>query len=284
LIKHAGDKIKYIFLLPAVLLAGLFIFWPLYELFILSMQKTNFITSKFVGVKNYINLFSNKAFIQSIFNSLFYIILLVIGQIGGAGFLALLSCNLSKKWHDFVRFAFYIPIISAGVFIASMWKWIFHLNGPLNWLLNICGIKSIVWFAQGITGIPAISFVVIMASLGTNAIMILASILSIETSMFDQAQIDGASWFQIKIKIILPQIFPILMMLGFMSAINAMAIFETIQFLAPYEYTATIVYNIYDMAFTLSKHGMASAGAIILLFITIGMTLLKNKIEIGINK
>jgi ABC-type sugar transport system permease subunit len=277
LIRH--DKIKYVFLFPAILLAGIFVFWPLINLFVISLQKTNFISIKFVGIKNYIDLFQNKAFLQSIVNSGFYIILLVIGQIGGATFLSLLVCNLHKKWHDFVRFAFYIPIISSGVFISALWKWVFHLNGPLNWFLGLFNIEPIIWFAQSISGIPAISFIVITAAIGTNAIMILASILSIDTSMLEQAQIDGASWFQIKIKIILPQIVPILLMLGLVSAINAMAIFENVQMLAPYEQTSTMVYSIYNMAFTLSKHGLAAAGAVVLLFITIGITLLKNKIE-----
>ena len=278
------SKLKYIFLFPALLLAGVFIFWPLLELFIYSFQKTNFITTRFVGLKNYTDLFNNKAFLQSIKNSFFYIILLVIGQIGGATFLSLLVCNLSKKWHDFIRFAFYIPIITAGVFISALWKWVFHADGPLNWFLSLFGIEKILWFAQGSTGILAISLIVTIASLGTNMIMILASILSIDTSMFDQAQIDGASWFQIKIKIILPQIVPILAMLSLMTIINAMAVFENVQMLAPYTYTATIVYTIYDMAFTLSRHGLASAGAVILLFITMAITLLKNRIENEMSK
>ncbi len=274
-----NNKVKYLFILPAILLTLIFIIWPLFELFKLSLYKTNFITTKFVGLENYLMIFQDPKFVQSIVNSLFYIILLVIGQIGGATFLSLLVCNLSKKWHDFTRFAFYIPLLSSGLIISQFWKWIFHMNGPLNWLLGLFGIAPVMWFAQSITGIPAVALVVIVASWGTNVIIILAAILSIEQSMVEQARIDGASWFQIKMKIILPQLWSTIILLSFVSAINAIAIIENIIFLAPYQTTATLVYAVYDYAFTMGKHGLASAGAVFILVISVFLSLIKNKIE-----
>jgi ABC-type sugar transport system permease subunit len=271
--------LKYILLIPAILFYTLFTIWPIAEVVKLSLYKTNFIVSKFVGLDNYIAIFSDNNFLLSIVNSLFYALLLIPGQIIVSLFFSLYIYNMKKRWIDVSRILFYIPVLSAGIIIAQSWQWIFKFEGPVNWLIGLFGISPINYFGQGITSIPVISFIVIMTTFGSNIIIILASILSIDKSLLEAAKIDGASEGQIKWYVIIPMIKNTLILIGLLAAINAFQIFEYILQLSPQAFTFTMTYNIYSESFLYGKYGIGAAEAIVLLIITILLSLLKKKVE-----
>ena len=270
---------KYLLLLPSFIFYLLFTIWPLIKVFELSLFKTNFITSSFVGFDNYINSFQDQAFIQSVINSVFYVIVLVPSQILVSLSFALLLYRMSRKWQDISRIFIYLPTLSAGIIIASLWRWVFHFNGLANWLIGLFGLKPVEWFGGFFTAIPTISFIVVFASFGANVILFLSSIQGISKEYLEAATIDGANWFQIKRFIILPMIKPTILMIGMLSAIAALMIYETIFYLAPYEYSSTITYQIYKQGFQFGKYGMASAQAILLLFVSIGLFMVKKRFE-----
>jgi multiple sugar transport system permease protein len=271
--------LKYILILPAFLFFALFTAWPLFEVFRLSVYKTNFITSTFIGLDNYIVSFQSEAFIKSITNSLFYAAILVPGQvILGLG-MALYIFKMSKKWQDVSRIMFYLPMLSAGIIIAQCWKWIFHINGPINWLIGLCGFKALNWFGQFYTSIPVIAFIVLISSFGGNVIIFLAAIQAINKDYFEAAMIDGAGWRLIKSKIIYPLIAPTIGLIALLSGLNSLMIFETIYALNPQEYTATMAFSVYSQGFMFSKYGMASAQAVILLFVSVVIMLIKKRLE-----
>jgi len=253
----------------------MFVFWPLVELFIISMQSTDFITTSFVGLKNYVRIMQDPVFIRSALNSFAYIFFNVLFTVGGAVTISLLAMDLSKKWQDITRILVYIPILSAGIIIAQIWKWIFHVNGPINWLLG----ADIHWFGQGITAIPAISLIVSMSGVGGTTIVILAAILSINSELYDAAQIDGASWLTIKTRIVLPLIAPTIGVMMLIAAIAAPQIFENIYALAPFEYSATMGWRIYVEAFQMGSHGTAAAISVVLLFMLLGLSWLKTRLQ-----
>jgi multiple sugar transport system permease protein len=125
--------------------------------------------------------------------------------------------------------------------------------------------------------IPVISCIVVFSSFGSNVIVVIASLLSVDRSIIEAATMDGASWWRIKYSILLPMIGKTVWLISLLTAIAAMQIFETIYALAPYEYSATMAFHIYRQGFQWSKYGLASAQATILLAITVSLTLLKNR-------
>jgi len=271
--------LKKLLILPSLLFFCLFTIWPILTVIELSFYKTNFITKTFVGFDNYIALFTSKDFIQSIINSLFYAILLIPGQIIAALLISLFVYNMSKHWIDVTRIITYLPVLSAGIIIAQSWQWIFKFEGPVNWFISLIGLPKVNWFGQGLTAIPIISFIVIMGTIGGNIIIILASILSIDKSILEAANIDGASDSQIKRMVIIPMIKNTLILIGLLSAINAFQIFENIYALSPQSYAATTTYRIYADGFNYGKYGIAAAEAIVLLIITILLSLNKKRFE-----
>lgn len=242
-------------------------------------MKTNFITTKFIGFDNYFNAFTDSNFIISILNSLFYCILMVPGQLFLGLGSAFLIFKLSKKWQDVSRIIFYIPVLAAGIIIAQIWRWIFHMNGLFNWIIGLFGIMPINYFGEWYSAIPSVAFIVIVSSFGANTIIFLAAMQSIDKSLFEAANIDGASWWQIKYRIIIPMIMPTIGLVTLLTIIASFGIFETIYSLVPQSYSATTTYSIYRSGFLFSKYGLASAESIIFLFIILSLSLIKNRIE-----
>jgi multiple sugar transport system permease protein len=186
---------------------------------------------------------------------------------------------MNKKWQDISRIFLYLPTLSAGVIIASLWRWVFHFNGLANWLIGLFGLNPVDWFGGFFTAIPTVSFIVIFSSFGSNVILFLSSIQGVSKEYLEAATIDGANWGQIKRFVILPIIRPTILMVGMLTAIAALMIYETIFLLAPYEYSATITYQIYRQGFQFGKYGLASAQAIILLFVSVGLFMIKKRFE-----
>lgn len=265
---------KYLLLAPSLLACGVLAVWPLVELVRVSMLRTDFITSRYVGLANYARVFADPAFIQTATNSLAYMGVMVTITIGGALGVALLAMRERKRLQDLVRVLLYLPVISAGIIIAQVWRWFFHVNGPINWMLG----TDINWFGQGVMAIPAIGLIVATSGLGGTLIVILAAILSVDSSLYDAARIDGCSWRQIKFRIVVPCIAPTLAVMTLITVIAAPQVFETIYALAPFEYAATTGWLIYREAFQMSRHGTAAAMSMVLLVAMFTVAMVKQRL------
>jgi ABC-type sugar transport system permease subunit len=222
---------------------------------------------------------SSESFLQSLFNSILYMIFLVIFQVGGAISISLLVSQLNKKWKNLSRILFYLPVLSAGIFIAQIWKWVFHQRGLFNWILELINLEPVSWFASTETGIPSISLIVSFSGLGSGIIILLSAIDSISKDLIEAAQLDGASKGIINRKIILPLISNTISMLVLLAIISAPLIWETIYALAPLPYTSTMAWFIYQEAFVFGNYGGASAAALLLMVFMCLLTAIKNRIK-----
>lgn len=270
---------KYLFLAPTIVLFGLFTAWPLGEVVWLSLHKTNFITSRFVGLDNYLLSFSDHYFISSVLNSLLYIAILVPSMLVISLFFALLVNSMPRRWQDASRLFLYLPTLSAGVIIATLWKWVFHFDGLANWIIGLADLDPVNWFGARGSAISVVSFIVVYASFGGNVIFLLSAIQGISKDHIEAASMDGATWLQIQTRVIIPIIKPSLVMVGLLTSLAAMMIYETIFMLAAYEYSATITYNIYMQGFQFGKYGLASAQAILLMGISLVLYAVKRRVE-----
>jgi len=273
------SRMKVFLLIPVALFFSIFTAWPLVEIIKLSFYKTNFISSSFVGLDNYINAIIDPNFLSAILNSLFYVLLLAPSQVIFGFIGAIIIFQLSKKWQDVSRIVFYVPVLSGGIIIAQVWKWAFSADGPINWFLSFLNIEPIMWFAQSNTGILVVSFIVLISSFGANVILILSSLLDIDSSLLEAGKIDGANSLQRIINIIIPSISSTLKIVFLVSTVAAFQIYETILMLCPYEYTSTMTFRIYTLAFKNGKYGQSSAEAIFLIFIVAVLLMIQKKIQ-----
>ena len=181
---------------------------------------------------------------------------------------------MSKRWHDGARFALYIPSLCGGIMIAAIWRWVFHFNGPVNGLLGL----DIQWWNSGMTAIPAIALIGVAATLGSVVILLLAACLAIDPELYDAAKIDGASARQIRWRIVVPLIMPMVWLMILLSVIAGPQIFENIWALAPAEHSASMTFYIFTTAFQEGNHGRAAAAAVVLLVMMLCMAWVKSRV------
>ena len=265
---------KWALLAPALILCAVFLVWPMGEIIWMSLNKVGVMGDTFVGLRNYARIATDTRFLRSMINSAFYILLLTPINVGGVVLIVLSTVDLSKRWQDAVRFVFYIPSMAAGVIVASVWEWVFHWDGPVNWLFG----THIAWFGEAVTAIPVIALITASVGFGGGTIILLAAALSIDPDLYDAARIDGASPRQIKWRITLPIIMPTIWLLTLLSVIAGPQIIEYIIALAPYEHSATMAFSIYTSAFIIGRHGQASAQAMVLLVLLLGLAWAKSKV------
>jgi len=270
--------IVFAFLAPSLVFFAMFTVWPLIKLADLSVHRTDFIATAFVGLQNYIDTLRDSAFQRAMLNSLAYMAILIPGNTLGSLLLALWAFRMPKRWQDTARIILYVPALSAGLIISQLWAWVYQLDGPLNWALGLVGLKPVSWLAKGYTAIPAIALTIILAGFGGNFIILMSAILSIDKSIFDAAAIDGANTRRVNWGIIVPIVAPTVAIVMLLAAIQGPSLIYNIYAMAPQNYAASMAFHIYQSGFMFSKYGTAAAMSMIFLVCMVGVALVKNRV------
>lgn len=275
------SKMAYFMILPSMIFFLLFSVAPFVLVFNLSFHETNYIVSKYIAFENYVTIFKDKTFLNSIKNSLLYTAIIVPSTAGLALAISFYVYNMPKRYQDWTRFIGFIPTFAAGVIISNVWRWIFRArSGLLNWLLSLVEIEPVMWLGCQAGGMFAVGTSIIYCGLGLNILLYLAALTAVPTELIDAAKIDGAKWPRIKCQIVLPIIMPTVLFTILLAAIGAMQIWETVFMLTNGNYgTQSIMFNIYETAFRSSRYGMASAKSIVLMLIILALGIAKKRFE-----
>jgi multiple sugar transport system permease protein len=234
---------------------------------------------KFIGLKNYIILFTNDSiFFTSLWNTLFHVLVATpVGIIVGVALALLL--NKKVKGISVYRTIYYIPNVVSIVAMAFLWMWIFQPNfGIINQMLDQIGIDGPGWYMDDTsTYMPKITLIIMgLWNAGGSMVIYLAALQDIPGEIYEAADIDGASKLRKTLKITLPLITPTIFFNLVMSLIGGFQMF-TLAYLmtngGPGKSTYYFGYYLYDKAFSDYQMGMASALAWILLIITLLITI-----------
>lgn len=227
-----------------------------------SLFKTNFLTWKFVGMDNYLKAFE-RGYIRPILNSLLYLFLIPLPGTFISMFIAVSISDLLKRTQAIIRSLYYIPMFSAGIISALFWRWFFGkgeiLIGP--------------W------GVPAISIIIITSTLGPQMLLFSLAIQNQNPDIIEAGKIDGASPFQIKMMLVLPQLWRLFSVILLFSMVGALQIWETIYMLAPFDNTASMMFKVFSDGFLFGRYGLASAECIIMVIVILVIGLTKQRIE-----
>ncbi|EPY05786.1 binding-protein-dependent transport systems inner membrane component [Paenibacillus alvei TS-15] len=269
----------YMFVAP--LMIGLIVLTliPVVCSLLLSFTEWNFVAGygaiKFVGFDNFIRLFQDDVFIQSLLNNLVFIITVPITLI-----LSLLLSILIDKhvyFKDGFKVVYFLPYISSVVAVAMVWQVLFHPSlGPVNQLLMSFGIENPPkWLADIDYALPSLMMIQVWIMLGYNIIIYIAALQSIPKDLYEAADIDGAgTWVKFR-QITVPNVSPTTFFLLVTGIIGSFKVFDLIQVLTqggPANSTNVIVYDLYDTAFNQLKTGYASSMALILFLICLAIT------------
>lgn len=269
------------FLLIPIALLVTFSYLPMVRMFYYSLFKWNGFSKRkeFIGLLNYITIFTKPEYF-SVFKVSVYYFFASFVQMGLALYFAtILSFRIRGK--NFFKGVLFFPYLMNGVAIGFIFLYFFRPEGTLDTLLNFLGLSKYInlWLGNPDIINYSLAGTSVWRYMGFNFIVFLGAIQSIPGEVYEAAEIDGANrWDQFR-HIIIPSIKRIVELNLILSIKGAISVFEI-----PYIMTGgangskTFVIQTVDTAFKYSKFGLASAMAVILLFIVIIVTLMQKRI------
>ena len=272
-----------IYLLPSLLIFALFTIYPFLKTVVTSFFATSTTgeMTKFVGLQNYIDLFTNANYLQSLGTTFLYTLLTVPLTV----ILALLLAVLSAQ--DRPGMGVFRTIFSStmGISVAAgsvFWNLLFHPTaGLLNQVVQWMGGKPIGWLTDTHYAIFAISAVSIWMNLGFSYLVLMGGLKNIDDSHYESVEIVGGGFFYRLRKVTIPLISPSLFFVFTTSLINAFQSFALIDMLpsgGPTNTTNLKVYKLYQDAFVNFRFGSASAQGIILFLLILLISQLQTKL------
>ena len=272
-----------LFLSPSILLFSIFVFYPMVRTVYLSFFLTNQAgaTTLFVGLENYKDIFTSPIFMKSLTSTLLFVLYTVPGTVIISLFFAVIA-NEKLKGIGFFRM---IYSSSMGISVAAasvFWMFLFHPSiGFFNKILVQLGLDKIGWLTDPEWALISVSISTIWMNIGFTFLILLGGLQSIDSHLYESADIDGAGYFYKLRRITIPMLSPSLFFVMTVSVINAFQTFGQIDMLTkggPVNETNLIVYSIYREAFVNYQYGTASAQAVVLFIIILVMTVIQFKL------
>jgi putative chitobiose transport system permease protein len=278
----------YLFLLPALVILGLTVFWPALQAFYLSFTSYQDIgtSPQWVGFANFLRLGKDPVFWQTLTNTFLYLVCVVPILVMAPLVLAILV-NQKLQGMNWFRTAYYTPVVISMVVAGIAWKWLYAENGLLNQILETLGIfpDGIPWLTSPvkILGIVPISLASVMAvtvwkGLGYYMVIYLAGLQSIPVDIYEAAAIDGSDGIGKHLDITIPLMRPYLALVAVISAIAATKVFDEVYIMTqggPLNSSKTIVYYLYEQAISNLDLSYACTIGLVLFLIILGLSILR---------
>lgn len=249
----------------------------------LSLFSTDYVTSEFVGLGNFIYALQDEYFLRSFFNVACFVAMTAPLSLLMTYWLSMFLFGLGRKLESAGRFIVYVPALTSGLIMTLLWGWFLYRDGLINQGLLALGLQAVPWLAQPWTARVSVVLVNLSSGPGPFVILLLAAMHTIPQELHDAALIDGASEGQYRRMVVRPLLTPTLLLMLLLVIIGTMQIWETIYVLTgeggPGGSTATPVYEIFQTAFFYGRPGYAAAKGIILLVVIAAIVVAKQRIE-----
>ena len=259
----------YVLVAPALLAAGLFLYVPIVLSGYWSFTEYSGLGSpQWVGLANYVELFGDELFLKALLNTFVFVLLgMGIGPV--LGFLSALLLNSTVRFRGFFRAAYFIPVMTSLVVVATIWKILLQDDGLINQVMGFFGLPGRAWLSDPSTSLPAVVLTSIWQGFGFETVVFLAALQGIPRELYDAAKVDGASYWQQVRHITLPAMRPTIMFVYIIGIIGSFQVYDQIFVMTdggPINSTRTLVYDLIDR-FQALNLGEASAVAYVLLAI-----------------
>jgi putative chitobiose transport system permease protein len=271
--------IPYLFLIPACVVLATFVLYPALKAIYLSFTNFNMIReAEVVGFANYINVWRDPFFWAALKNTLLYMVVVVPVLVVAPIFLAALV-NKHIPGITFIRAAIYLPVITSLVISGLIWKWVYEEQGILNYVLLASGLTTdpVAFLTDPANALFSVMAVTIWSGMGYYMVIYLAGLQSIPRHLYEVAEVEGVSAWQQMIHITIPLLRPSIAVVTVMSSIAAMKVFEEVYVMTqggPMDSTKTLVYYLYESAFSEFEMGYASAIGVVLFLLTLVFSLI----------
>src|SRR6267378_158464 len=298
----------WLFLLPSVVVLGVFQIFPAIAAFYMSLFKWDVVQGSFRGLGNYTDwLYDNSIrspdFWRSLSTTFTYVIFTVPLEIALALVLAYLLFQ-KMRGRGIYRTVYYLPYVTSFVAAAAVFFWVFHPQyglvndvvgifgiGPQRWLDEPRGLFELAASAFGITlpgllagpslALVVISLVTVWHYLGYQIVIFLAGLSNISQEYYEAARLDGANERQIFTRITLPLLSPTTFFVFTVASIGVLRSFDSVYVLTnggPLDTTRTVTLLVFRTAFQQAQFGLGSALAFILTLVILLFTLVQFRV------
>ena len=255
------------FAIPALGYIVLFQLYPILFSLYISLHHYDLLSPPvFVGLKNFLSLASDRAFLNSVTVTVFYVVYTIIPVIGLSFLLGWALSQVGKSrgaWRTLIFIPSVMPIVSA----ALVWKLFFNYQGPINEGLAWLGVQPVPWLNSSTFAPWALVIMSWWHATSYYTIIFLAGFLAIPKDYYEAASIDGATGFTVLRDITLPLIKPTLALVVVLSTVNGLKTFAFQQIMTdggPANSTQILTLLIYKTSFSYLSMGKASAYSIVL--------------------
>lgn len=284
-----GRKLKrlmpFLYLLPAIVIFGVFVVCPICYNLYLSFFSWNMVSNKdFVGFENYVSYLSSTEFWQALLNTCGYIAILLIFCFALPYGIAYILGQVVHKGSKMYRSILFFPSLLSLAVASIVFQWLFNaVNGPVALMLNEVGLQSPNWFQTPKYVIVAIGILVAWRAFGYNLIVYLGAIVEVPKELIEAARLENASNWKIFWRIVLPITSPTALFVFIMTVSYSLQYVVTpINMLTaggPNNASTSLVYQIYQFAFRFFQSGRAAAAAIVTLVLFMAVVILEKRIE-----
>ncbi|SHN34773.1 carbohydrate ABC transporter permease [Gracilibacillus kekensis] len=277
-----GDKIYiYLFLTPAFIITGIFLYYPFVENILQSFYKTDgFFNSTFVGLDNYIRLLNDEIAKTALFNSLELMLYVTIFQVGIALVLAIMVDSISKG-SGFFRTTFFFPIVISGAAIGLLFTLIYNYrNGLLNEMLVNLGFERILWLTEQ-SSLYMVAIPTIWNYVGFYFVILLTAIQKIPNDFYEAAKLEGITGIQKMFRLTIPLIVSDLKTCIVLAITGTLKIFELVYIITrggPGNSSEVLGTYMYQKAFGDTAMGYGATLAVLIVILGLTLAFITNKL------
>lgn len=282
-VRYEGAQLRAAAVMLAPLMATLIFLFLMPVVLVVYMSFTNWSMTtpvrNFVGLRNFIYIFTDERFWKSLNTTLLYTGLKLVLDTSIALAIAV-ALDRALPLRKFFRIAHFAPVVVPITASSLIWLWFYDPGiGPFNQVLSALGLPASQWLYSEKTALISIIVFSLWKGLGYNIVIFLAGLQSIPQSYLEAARIDGANESQVFFRVKLPLLAPVSSFVVMMGIINCFKVFTEVNIMTPnggpLESTLLLVSYIYDLSFTRGRMGRGAAAALVLFVIILVLTMVQ---------
>ncbi|PIP12839.1 MAG: sugar ABC transporter permease [bacterium (Candidatus Stahlbacteria) CG08_land_8_20_14_0_20_40_26] len=272
-----NNRVGYLMVSPYIIFFLLFVGYPLMFSLVLVFHKWNIIgPMRFIGFGNFGQLLHDALFWKSLGNTLIFLVIHIPLQI----IIALVIANILNQRiaaRGFFRAAFFLPVVVSGVVVTILWQQLYSQEtGLFNTLLSRIGLPKVPWLISTRLAMPSIAIMATWKNVGLYIVLFLTGLQTIPASLYEVADLDGASEVQKFFHVTIPMLNPTMVMVVILSTLGGFSLFIEPYVMTgggPMNSTLSCVLYIYKQAFYFNHMGYAAtlgfAVALIIMIVVI---------------
>jgi ABC-type sugar transport systems, permease components len=270
----------YLFIAPPVVSVLVFLVGPMLTSLWWSFNDYSGLQeATFVGLANYRRLFSDPIFLRALANTTAFVLM---GMSAGPalGMATALMLNQKVRLQGFFRTAYFLPVMTSFVVIATIWRMLYSENGIINYAIGLVGLAPVDWLGDPSWALVSIAVASVWQGFGFETVLFLAALQDVPKELQEAAMLDGAGSWRRFLAVTLPHLKPVIVYAFLVGIIGSYQVFDQVYVMTqggPMNSTISVVYYLFKKFGDL-RLGYASAVAYVLFVILVGLSYLQWKL------